>query len=316
MLLPFVTSADFEAVVAWCEDNAKAIFPGYLFSKKALNAWVAWRGTALIKDGIRLNCTNPGPTDTAMMPTFEEQAGKEIIDAFVGPSGRRSTAEEQAWPLLFINSPRSSYVAAEALHVDGGFLACHDHQPAVSGSFEHEWQRWTVCGSSSSRRGRSCPPAGAVLADWGADVIKIEHPETGDPQRGLVTMGIIPGDEGRGRLQLPDGAAQPWQAQHRHRRVEPRRPRAALQAGRDGRRLPHQPVAATRARGCRSTSTRSGPATPRSSTRAVTGKASAAKTPTVARSTRPRTSRVAAWPTRCRRRRARSRQRSDRRSAT
>ncbi|WP_299950594.1 CaiB/BaiF CoA-transferase family protein [uncultured Modestobacter sp.] len=29
------------------------------------------------------------------------------------------------------------------------------------------------------------PSAGAVLADWGAEVIKIEHPETGDPQRGL-----------------------------------------------------------------------------------------------------------------------------------
>ena len=29
------------------------------------------------------------------------------------------------------------------------------------------------------------PSAGAVLADWGADVIKIEHPDTGDPQRGL-----------------------------------------------------------------------------------------------------------------------------------
>jgi crotonobetainyl-CoA:carnitine CoA-transferase CaiB-like acyl-CoA transferase len=40
------------------------------------------------------------------------------------------------------------------------------------------------------------PAAGAVLADWGADVIKIEHPETGDPQRGLVTSGIIPGSGG------------------------------------------------------------------------------------------------------------------------
>ena len=25
------------------------------------------------------------------------------------------------------------------------------------------------------------PAAGAILADWGADVIKVEHPETGDP---------------------------------------------------------------------------------------------------------------------------------------
>jgi crotonobetainyl-CoA:carnitine CoA-transferase CaiB-like acyl-CoA transferase len=36
------------------------------------------------------------------------------------------------------------------------------------------------------------PAAGAVLADWGADVIKVEHPETGDPQRGLISSGIVP----------------------------------------------------------------------------------------------------------------------------
>jgi crotonobetainyl-CoA:carnitine CoA-transferase CaiB-like acyl-CoA transferase len=37
------------------------------------------------------------------------------------------------------------------------------------------------------------PAAGAVLADWGADVIKVEHPQTGDPQRGLISSGLIPG---------------------------------------------------------------------------------------------------------------------------
>jgi len=36
------------------------------------------------------------------------------------------------------------------------------------------------------------PSGGAVLADWGADVIKVEHPVTGDPQRGLVTSGFFP----------------------------------------------------------------------------------------------------------------------------
>jgi crotonobetainyl-CoA:carnitine CoA-transferase CaiB-like acyl-CoA transferase len=34
------------------------------------------------------------------------------------------------------------------------------------------------------------PVTGALLADWGADVIKIEHPRTGDGYRGLVTQGI------------------------------------------------------------------------------------------------------------------------------
>jgi crotonobetainyl-CoA:carnitine CoA-transferase CaiB-like acyl-CoA transferase len=32
------------------------------------------------------------------------------------------------------------------------------------------------------------PSAGAVLADWGADVVKVEHPVTGDAQRGLVRV--------------------------------------------------------------------------------------------------------------------------------
>jgi crotonobetainyl-CoA:carnitine CoA-transferase CaiB-like acyl-CoA transferase len=34
------------------------------------------------------------------------------------------------------------------------------------------------------------PMAGAVLGEWGATVIKVEHPETGDPYRGLSTYGL------------------------------------------------------------------------------------------------------------------------------
>jgi crotonobetainyl-CoA:carnitine CoA-transferase CaiB-like acyl-CoA transferase len=38
------------------------------------------------------------------------------------------------------------------------------------------------------------PSAAAVLADWGADVIKVEPP-TGDPMRGLATGGMSSGDQ-------------------------------------------------------------------------------------------------------------------------
>jgi crotonobetainyl-CoA:carnitine CoA-transferase CaiB-like acyl-CoA transferase len=35
------------------------------------------------------------------------------------------------------------------------------------------------------------PSAAAVLSDWGADVVKIEHPQRGDPMRGLMAGGLI-----------------------------------------------------------------------------------------------------------------------------
>lgn len=35
------------------------------------------------------------------------------------------------------------------------------------------------------------PAAGAILAEWGADVIKIEHPERGDGARGMMTIGEV-----------------------------------------------------------------------------------------------------------------------------
>ncbi len=37
------------------------------------------------------------------------------------------------------------------------------------------------------------PAAGGVLSDWGAEVLKIEHPVGGDPLRGLVSSGLVPG---------------------------------------------------------------------------------------------------------------------------
>lgn len=41
------------------------------------------------------------------------------------------------------------------------------------------------------------PAAGAILADWGADVIKVEHPVRGDTQRGFVNMGGFEHDPNR-----------------------------------------------------------------------------------------------------------------------
>src|SRR3954469_19520828 len=48
------------------------------------------------------------------------------------------------------------------------------------------------------------PISGAVLAEWGADVIKIEHPEMGDPQRGLVTSGLVQAAAVNTMVELPN----------------------------------------------------------------------------------------------------------------
>ena len=44
------------------------------------------------------------------------------------------------------------------------------------------------------------PAAGGILADWGADVIKIEHPVRGDTQRGFLNMGGVSLDPNRNTL--------------------------------------------------------------------------------------------------------------------
>ena len=44
------------------------------------------------------------------------------------------------------------------------------------------------------------PAAGGILADWGADVIKVEHPVRGDTQRGFINMGGVTVERDRNPL--------------------------------------------------------------------------------------------------------------------
>ena len=58
------------------------------------------------------------------------------------------------------------------------------------------------------------PPA-ARCSPTGAPTSSRSSRSTGDPQRGLITSGLLPG--GAGRRELHDGAAEPRQALHRPR---------------------------------------------------------------------------------------------------
>jgi NAD(P)-dependent dehydrogenase (short-subunit alcohol dehydrogenase family) len=84
--------------------------------------YVMTLGARLIRQGIRINCICPAPTETPMMSVFESHASKAVIDVYSQPIGRRSTPQEQARPLVFLNSDAASYINGHVLNVDGGFV--------------------------------------------------------------------------------------------------------------------------------------------------------------------------------------------------
>lgn len=119
--LELLATPDFNSGLAWYEANLDIHQDAYSASKEALCVWTMSEGAELIKRGIRLNTILPGPTITPMMPEFEKTADKSVIDFMTQPSNRYSTPEEQAGPLIFLNSAIATYVNGVPLVVDGGF---------------------------------------------------------------------------------------------------------------------------------------------------------------------------------------------------
>jgi NAD(P)-dependent dehydrogenase (short-subunit alcohol dehydrogenase family) len=122
VLMELVQAKSYEDAIKWCENNLETVNEGYTLSKEAIIVWTMMSSAQLIKRGIRINCTLPGPTQTPMMDHFESRTQASVLNAFIQPIDRRSTPEEQAGPLVFLNSDAASYTNGVALPVDGGFL--------------------------------------------------------------------------------------------------------------------------------------------------------------------------------------------------
>ena len=122
VLMGLVRLQGYQAALDWCQANMETVAEGYSFSKEAVIAWTMVSSFSLIKRGIRINCTIPGPTHTPMMKEFESATPMAVLDAAMQPINRRSTPDEQAGPLAFLNSAWASYVNGVVLPVDGGFM--------------------------------------------------------------------------------------------------------------------------------------------------------------------------------------------------
>lgn len=120
--MEFVTTPGWDEGVAWCEANAETVAEGYAFSKENVIVWTQFTAAHLIKQGIRVNCTLPSPTETPMMAEFHKTAGKDVVDAAAEPLGRYTTAAEQAGGLVLLGSALAGVINGVVLPVDGGFM--------------------------------------------------------------------------------------------------------------------------------------------------------------------------------------------------
>lgn len=123
-LLELLAIADPRAARRWCEEHPDALrFDGYSFSKEMLIVWAMHSAVALAEErGIRTNCIGPCPTNTAFMVPTVEELGQAYFDRFPMPLLKRmATPEEQAWPLVLLNSRLNSVVTGAVLYTDQGF---------------------------------------------------------------------------------------------------------------------------------------------------------------------------------------------------
>lgn len=94
---------------------------GYSASKSALESltrtWAAEFGPA----GVRVNSVAPGPTRTLGVAAAWGEVNEELGRAL--PLGRTAFPSEIAEAVLFLSSPRASFITGSTLHVDGGGAA-------------------------------------------------------------------------------------------------------------------------------------------------------------------------------------------------
>lgn len=94
-------------------------YTGYAVSKAGVVKLTQQAAVELGARGIRVNAVCPGTTTTPMEPADSDESA---ICAYTTALGRPGLPEEQAAVFHFLASGDSSYVNAQAINVDGGWV--------------------------------------------------------------------------------------------------------------------------------------------------------------------------------------------------
>jgi NAD(P)-dependent dehydrogenase (short-subunit alcohol dehydrogenase family) len=134
--LPYLRASAHAAIVNTCSIAATAGLPQralYSASKGAVLSLTLAMAADHVREGIRINCVNPGTADTPWVARLldaadDPQAERAALNARQ-PMGRLVTAQEVAAAIVYLAGPAAASVTGTALAVDGGMAGLRLRPP-------------------------------------------------------------------------------------------------------------------------------------------------------------------------------------------
>jgi len=128
LLREYLAIDDVEEASQWAHEHGKA---DYMWSKRAINAYVAQAAFGLTKRGIRINAILPGPTNTPLAQANADTWLRFGTDFRTELGIEPSTPLDQAYPLVFLCSDAARVLTGVTIYTDVGYMAA-----GVAGTFD------------------------------------------------------------------------------------------------------------------------------------------------------------------------------------